>query len=134
MLLECWPDDPADIGLESVLKTIGPLFEQRLYPDGALLARQGDPAKCIFFLEEGTTEIFHTMRPGRQRRLGRGGEALPLCLFKIQIQIQISKILKLRMYPCYLTPLAFLDVGSSPPADAMHCWNSRARLSLCSLE
>ena len=64
MLLECWPDDPADIGLESVLKTIGPLFEQRLYPDGALLARQGDPAKCIFFLEEGTTEIFHTMRPG----------------------------------------------------------------------
>ena len=30
-LMECWPDDPADIGLESVLKTIGPLFEQRVY-------------------------------------------------------------------------------------------------------
>jgi len=30
-LMECWPDDPADIGLESVLKTIGPLFEQRIY-------------------------------------------------------------------------------------------------------
>lgn len=60
MLMECWPDDPADIGLESVLKTISPLFEQRLYPAGAVLARQGDPAACIFFIEEGSIKVFHT--------------------------------------------------------------------------
>lgn len=59
LLLECWPDDPADIGLESVLKTITPLFEQRQYPDGALLATQGSPSRCIYFLQEGTVEVFH---------------------------------------------------------------------------
>ena len=60
-LMECWPDDPADIGLESVLKTIGPLFEQRLYPEGTKLARQGDPANCIYFIEEGSVMVLHTM-------------------------------------------------------------------------
>ena len=60
-LMECWPDDPADIGLESVLKTVGPLFEQRLYPAGTKLARQGDPAHCIYFIEEGCVEVMHTM-------------------------------------------------------------------------
>lgn len=60
-LMECWPDDPADIGLESVLKTVGPLFEQRVYPAGAKLARQGDPAHCIYFVEEGFVQVMHTM-------------------------------------------------------------------------
>lgn len=60
-LMECWPDDPADIGLESVLKTVGPLFEQRLYPDGTKLARQGDPAHCIYFIEEGYVQVMHTI-------------------------------------------------------------------------
>ncbi len=59
--MECWPDDPADIGLESVLKTVGPLFEQRIYPAGAKLARQGDPAHCIYFIEEGFVQVMHTM-------------------------------------------------------------------------
>lgn len=62
-LMECWPDDPADIGLESVLKTVGPLFEQRLYPDGSKLARQGDPAHCIYFIEEGNVMVLHTNLP-----------------------------------------------------------------------
>lgn len=29
--------------------------------DGAFLARQGDVANCIFFVEEGTVQIYHTM-------------------------------------------------------------------------
>ena len=32
-----------------------------LVQDGAFLARQGDAANCIFFVEEGTVQIYHTM-------------------------------------------------------------------------
>lgn len=59
--MECWPDDPADIGLESVLRTVAPLFEQRVYPPGTKLARQGDPATCIYYIEEGYAKVLHTM-------------------------------------------------------------------------
>ena len=54
-LMECWPDDPADIGLESVLKTIGPLFEQRLYQARPLTC----PQLIVQFGAQNSTIYWH---------------------------------------------------------------------------
>lgn len=58
--MECWPDNPCNINLGHILQVVAPLFEERIYADGTFLAKQGERAKCIFFLQEGETIIYHT--------------------------------------------------------------------------
>ena len=60
MLMECWPDNPACVSMGNILKITAPLFEERIYPDGAFLAKQGEAAKCNFFVLEGEAVVYHT--------------------------------------------------------------------------
>ena len=41
---------------------LSPLFEQRAFPDGALLARQGTPAGYTIYLLEGEVELVYRLR------------------------------------------------------------------------
>lgn len=61
-LMECWPDNPANVALNNILQLIAPLFEEREFKDGEFLARQGDPARCMFFIEEGECLVYHTKK------------------------------------------------------------------------
>jgi CRP-like cAMP-binding protein len=39
------------------VSALSPLFEERCYARGGLLAREGEPADSLFYVEEGTVEI-----------------------------------------------------------------------------
>ena len=60
MLMECWPDNPACVNLGNILQAVAPLFEERIYEDGVFLAKQGEAAKCIFYIQEGSAIVYHT--------------------------------------------------------------------------
>lgn len=52
MLMECW-DSPTSVEFSHVVHFYSPLFETRVYADGAFIARQGDAATHTFYLKEG---------------------------------------------------------------------------------
>lgn len=44
-------------GLDGLVAMLSPLFEERCYTRGGYLAREGEPADALFYIEEGEAEI-----------------------------------------------------------------------------
>ena len=42
---------------QALVGALSPLFEERCYASGGLLACEGDPADTLFYVEEGTAQI-----------------------------------------------------------------------------
>lgn len=55
------PGDSSD-GLDSLVAMLSPLFEERCYTKGGLLAREGDPADTLFYIVEGEAEICFSIK------------------------------------------------------------------------
>ena len=53
--------DPHD-GLESLVAVLSPLFEERCYKSGAYLAKEGQAADSLIYIEEGEADICFSMR------------------------------------------------------------------------
>ena len=53
--------DPSD-SLESLVAILSPLFEERCYKGGAYLAREGQAADSLIYIEEGAADICFSMR------------------------------------------------------------------------
>ncbi len=49
-------------GLDSLVAMLSPLFEERCYTRGGMLAREGDPADTLFYIEEGEAEICFSIK------------------------------------------------------------------------
>jgi hypothetical protein len=54
-------DDGAD-SLEGLVAMLSPLFEERCYRKGGYLAKEGQPADTLFYIEEGEAEICFSRR------------------------------------------------------------------------
>ena len=48
--------------LAGLVSALSPLFEERSYSGGGLLAREGDPAEALFYVESGTVQICFPLR------------------------------------------------------------------------
>ncbi len=48
--------------LAGLVSALSPLFEQRSYHSGGLLAREGDPADALFYVEAGTVQVCFPLR------------------------------------------------------------------------
>ena len=48
--------------LESLVAVLSPLFEERCYKSGAYLAREGQAADSLIYIEEGAADICFSMR------------------------------------------------------------------------
>lgn len=58
-----YPDtEEAGDGLDSLVGMLSPLFEERCYTRGGMLAREGDPADTLFYIEEGEAEICFSIK------------------------------------------------------------------------
>lgn len=53
--------DPSD-SLEALVAILSPLFEERCYKSGAYLAREGQAADSLIYIEEGEADICFSMR------------------------------------------------------------------------
>ena len=53
--------DPSD-SLEALVAILSPLFEERCYKGGAYLAREGQAADSLIYIEEGEADICFSMR------------------------------------------------------------------------
>jgi len=48
--------------LEALVAILSPLFEERCYKSGAYLAREGQAADSLIYIEEGEADICFSMR------------------------------------------------------------------------
>ena len=52
----------SDDSLEALVAVLSPLFEERCYKGGAYLAREGQAADSLIYIEEGEADICFSMR------------------------------------------------------------------------
>ena len=53
--------DPSD-SLEALVAILSPLFEERCYKSGAYLAREGQAADSLIYIEDGEADICFSLR------------------------------------------------------------------------
>ena len=71
--------DPSD-SLEALVAILSPLFEERCYKSGAYLAREGQAADSLLYIEEGEADICFSMRQRPDEDLLDDGEEVSALL------------------------------------------------------
>ena len=79
--------DPSD-SLEALVAILSPLFEERCYKSGAYLAREGQAADSLIYIEEGEADICFSMRQRPDEDLLDDGEEVSLILPPDRLQMR----------------------------------------------
>ena len=72
--------------LEALVAVLSPLFEERCYKGGAYLAREGQAADSLIYIEEGEADICFSMRQRADEDLLDDEEEV--CVFRCNLPIE----------------------------------------------
>ena len=80
----------SDNSLEALVAVLSPLFEERCYKGGAYLAREGQAADSLIYIEEGEADICFSMRQRADEDLLDDEEEVCTCPSKTEDNITNS--------------------------------------------
>lgn len=93
----------ANDGLDSLVALLSPLFEERCYTKGGLLAREGEPADTLFYVEEGEAEICFSIKQRADEDLVDSEACTP------RLPILYSQIRALQIFTLFFVLLDFAE-------------------------